>query len=206
MPYPRKLLNDDETIAVDLHPHWFHFVEPVAALVGSIALGIISLFFSGGLRTALGWISIVLIVGTAIWTVTRYVSWVTSHFVVTSDRIIYLSGWISKRGVDIPLDRVNNVIIDQNIIERALAAGDLLIESAGESGQQRFNDIKRPERVKNVIAQQIRSDKHRGPGDRAAASTPLDVADQLERLEAMMERGTLTPEEFEAQKRRLLDT
>ena len=36
MPYPKKLLNDYETVAVDLHPHWWHFAEPVSALVGSI--------------------------------------------------------------------------------------------------------------------------------------------------------------------------
>ena len=31
-----------------------------------------------------------------------------------------------------------------------------------------------------------------------------DVGDQLEKLEGMRDRGTLTPEEFEAQKRKLL--
>jgi hypothetical protein len=30
------------------------------------------------------------------------------------------------------------------------------------------------------------------------------VAEELERLEGMLQRGTLTPEEFELQKRRLL--
>jgi hypothetical protein len=33
-----------------------------------------------------------------------------------------------------------------------------------------------------------------------------DLAEQLERLEGMMNRGTLSPEEFEAQKRRLLNS
>jgi hypothetical protein len=32
----------------------------------------------------------------------------------------------------------------------------------------------------------------------------VDVADQLEKLESMLERGTLTPAEFDRQKRRLL--
>ena len=31
-----------------------------------------------------------------------------------------------------------------------------------------------------------------------------DVASQLEKLEGMLQRGTLTPSEFEAQKRKLL--
>ena len=34
MPYPKKLLNDYETVALDLHPHWWSFAEPAAALVG----------------------------------------------------------------------------------------------------------------------------------------------------------------------------
>ena len=34
MPYPKKLLNDYEELAVDLHPHWWYFAEAVFALVG----------------------------------------------------------------------------------------------------------------------------------------------------------------------------
>jgi hypothetical protein len=33
---------------------------------------------------------------------------------------------------------------------------------------------------------------------------PVDVAGQLEKLEGLRSRGTITPEEFEEQKRRLL--
>lgn len=205
MPYPTKLLNDDETVAVDLHPHWMHFAEPVLALIGSIVLGIVSLFFDGGLRTALGWISLALIVGTALWTVKRYIDWATSHFVVTNHRVIYRSGWIRYKGIDIPLNRVNNVSISQGVIERIVGAGDLDIESAGQSGQQSFYDIRQPGKVRNIIYGQINADRSGGssnlPPPPPAGS---DVATQLEKLEGMLERGTLTPEEFEAQKQRLL--
>src|SRR6186713_3148243 len=33
MPYPKKLLNDYEELAVDLHPHWLYFFEAVFALI-----------------------------------------------------------------------------------------------------------------------------------------------------------------------------
>lgn len=201
MAYPPHLLNDGETISVDLHPHWLHFTEPVLVLVGSIVLGIISLRFDAGstMRDVLGWIALVAIAGSALWTLGRYISWATSHFVVTNHRIIYRSGWINKGGIDIPLDRVNNVIINRNLLERMAGAGDLLIESAGETGQQRFSDIMAPEKVQNQIFAEIQ-------GVKQPPVTPVvtDVAGQLERLEGMMRRGTLTPEEFEAQKRRLL--
>jgi hypothetical protein len=93
------------------------------------------------------------------------------------------------------------VIFNQGILERALGAGDLLIESAGESGQQRFTDIRRPDQIQKKIYEQINLNEAnmRGP-----APSTLDVASQLEKLEGMLERGTLSPEEFEMQKRRLL--
>jgi membrane protein YdbS with pleckstrin-like domain len=204
MPYPTKLLNDDETVAVDLHPHWMHFAEPVAALVGSIVLGIVSLFFDDTLGTVLRWISIVLIVGTALWTVKRYIDWATSHFVVTNRRVIYRSGWIRHEGIDIPLDRVNNIRIKRSVIERVAGAGDLLIESAGESGQQEFYDIRQPDRVRNMIDEQIQSMRSGGRSYFPPPPVTGDVATQLEKLEGMLERGTLTIDEFESQKRRLL--
>ena len=43
MPYPKKLLNSYETLALDLHPHWWYFAETARALVGAIALGVVSL-------------------------------------------------------------------------------------------------------------------------------------------------------------------
>jgi hypothetical protein len=40
--------------------------------------------------------------------------------------------------------------------------------------------------------------------ERPGHEPPADVAGQLERLESMLMRGTLTPEEFDRQKQRLL--
>lgn len=201
MPYPRKLLNDNETVALDLHPHWWSFSEPAAALLGSIVLGIVALFLDGDLRRVLGFIAIVAIVVSAIWLAARYVRWATTNFVITSDRIIYRHGVIAKSGIEIPLERVNNVLFNQSIFERILGAGDLLIESGGETGQQRFTDVKNPERVKNLIHTQ----KEHNEMKKASYYTGgADLATQLEKLEGLYSRGTISAEEFEAQKRKLL--
>ena len=47
VPYPKKLLNDYETVALDLHPHWWYFVEAALALVVTIVLGIVVLAVDG---------------------------------------------------------------------------------------------------------------------------------------------------------------
>jgi uncharacterized membrane protein YdbT with pleckstrin-like domain len=208
MPFPKKNLNANESIALDMHPHWWYFSEPAWALLASIILGIVVLIktdraTNGG--KALGGLALVLLVGTAGWLIVRYLKWLTTNFVITSNRLIFRQGLIGKSGVEIPLERVNNVNFHQSAFERVLGAGDLLIESGGEDGQQRFTDIRHPERVQNLIHAQMEDHFQR----RSAAASPAvlaapAVADQLERLEGMLQRGTLTQAEFDAQKAKLL--
>jgi uncharacterized membrane protein YdbT with pleckstrin-like domain len=142
-----------------------------------------------------------------LWVVVRFAKWMTTNFVITSDRVIYRSGVFAKSGIEIPLERVNSVHFSQSIIERIVGAGDLLIESAATAGQQRFTDIHDPDKIQNLIHSQMELNERRmyqthHPG--ATTANVADVMDRLERLEAMLERGTLTPDEFAAQKSRLL--
>jgi uncharacterized membrane protein YdbT with pleckstrin-like domain len=123
--------------------------------------------------------------------------WSRTYFVVTSQRVIFREGVLARRGVEIPLERVNNVNFAQSILERMLGAGDLLIESASEDGQQLFGDIRNPEQVQNMIHEAI----HARTG-KSADTSP--VVAQLERLEAMLHRGSITQSEFDEQKRKLL--
>jgi uncharacterized membrane protein YdbT with pleckstrin-like domain len=204
MPYPKKLLNDYETVALDLHPHWWFFFKAVLALVASIVLGIYTLTLDDGdLRTALGWVSLGALVLSALFLIHRYSKWSTTNFVITSDRIIYRTGVIAKSGMEMPLERVNNVMSNQSIFERLVGAGDLLIESGGEDGQQRFTDIRNPQRVQNLIHAQMEANEARKFGGHAQVN---DVATQLEKLEGMLTRGTLTQAEFDDQKRRLFES
>jgi hypothetical protein len=97
-----------------------------------------------------------------------------------------------------------------------------LIESGADEGSSRFTDVRSPDRVQNLIHSQMELNEDRmygrvnrdgtpvAPAAPAAPAAPgtqhLDVPSQLEKLEGMRDRGTITPDEFEAQKRRLLDT
>lgn len=204
MAYPKKLLNDHETVALDVHPHWWYFAKAAAAVVASVVIGIIALVaLDGTASDIVGWLAVALIVVSAMWLIARYLKWVSINFVVTSDRVIYRSGIFAKSGIEIPLDRVNNVIFGQSFIERLLGAGNLLIESGGETGQQRFTDVRQPDRVQMIINAQ-KSALRQAPAAAGAAAQPTDVASQLEKLEGLLERGTITQEEFEDQKRRIL--
>ncbi len=162
---------------------------------------LVRVFLDGDAEQVLTWIAIALILVSAVWVIARYAKWSTTNFVITSDRVIYRSGVLAKTGIEIPLERINTVLSSQTVVERVLGAGDLIIESAGEMGQQRFTDIKSPARVQNLIHAQREANNAR----MYSGAVGSDVASQLEKLEGLLDRGSITEEEFEEQKRRLLE-
>ena len=198
MGYPRKLLNPGELVHLDLHPHWVVFVKPAFL---SILLGIASTkvnqIGNASLKIGVTRVLIVALVGSISAVCFVGLKWYFTFFVVTSRRVIYREGVLARRGVEIPLERVNNVNFAQSIFERILGGGDLLIESASEDGQQLFSDIRKPEQVQNIIQEAI----HASGSDSFFEDS---VVEQLERLEALLNRGSITQAEFEDQKRRLL--
>ena len=205
MPFPRKLLNDEEEVILDLHPHWWFFIEPLAALVAAIALGayLATTDLHGVIKGAGG----VLVLVCLLWFAVRYAKWSTTNFVITSDRLIYRHGVLSKHGVEIPLDRVNTVFFSQSLLERILGSGDLVIESAGEMGRQEFSDVRKPSAVQNEIYKQVEANENR-KFDRVSRSSGgggPSIPEQIEKLDELRRRGAISEDEFAAKKAQLLD-
>ncbi|MSO59137.1 MAG: hypothetical protein EXQ63_02300 [Ilumatobacteraceae bacterium] len=208
MPFPRRLLNDYETITLDLHPHWW-FLAPAGAATGlSAVLTLTALAqFDGWFETLTIYLMIGALVVSASWLVVKMLQWRTTYFVVTSHRVIYRQGVLARHGVEMPLERVSNVNFKQTIFERLIGAGDLIIESSGSEGQEKFSDIQNPEEVQNIVHAALQS-RDSGIGNGAGTqgnNTTSDIVTQLEKLEGLLQRGILSPEEFAQQKNRLLD-
>ncbi len=199
MPFPRKFLNEGEEIVLDLRPHWSFFAGPVAALAVSLVLAVVAhnVKYVNLAILALAVLSL-------LWCVARYARWVTTNFVVTSDRLIHRHGVFAKHGQEIPLERLNDVSFRRSFIMRIVGAGDLLIESAGERGQQPFDHIAHPEQVQNIIHKTIEAAQARD-ADRMAGRRELSPLEQLEKLEELRQRGVISQAEFEAKKAQLLD-
>ena len=202
MPFPRKLLNDNEDVILDLHPHWWFLAGPVAALAALIALSIAVQVVVGNNWLTLA--SLVPVVLALLWFVGRYLRWITTNFVVTNERLIYRRGVIAKRGKEIPLDRLNDIGYAQSIFERIIGAGDLTIESAGERGQETFNDVRRPAIVQQEIYRQIEGMRERD-AQRVSGARTLSIPDQLDKLDELRQRGVISQAEFDAKKAKLLD-
>lgn len=206
MPFSRKLLNDDEEVVLDLHPHWEYFVRSGAALTVAIILGVFVLT-----KDLYGWVEAivgVLVLAALAWFGATYAKWATTNFVVTTDRLIYRHGVLAKHGIEIPLERVNTVFFSQSILERIVGSGDLVIESAGEMGRQNFSNIRKPSAVQNEIYRQMEDNENRKfdrIGNRQPAAVGTSVPEQIQQLDALRRQGVLTEAEFQAKKAQLLD-
>jgi uncharacterized membrane protein YdbT with pleckstrin-like domain len=212
MGFPTRLLVPGEEIVLDLRPHWIALA--MAALVAVLEVIVAIWLFS--LIDGLNWLILLLLaVGLIAYPVRRLVWWLTSHFVVTTDRIIHREGWFAKRSMDIPYEAVNDVRFRQTVFERVIGAGSLIIHSASEAGRQEFRAIRHPEDVQKTIYQEREKDQQRMFNPRAASpaspATPVappgaapSVTTELERLADLRAKGVLTEEEFQAQKARIL--
>jgi uncharacterized membrane protein YdbT with pleckstrin-like domain len=217
MPFPKQLLSQDEKVALDLRPHWWFIAPAGAYLAVAVIIGILVLTRDYD-NTA--WKAIEFLAGIAVLITLgnfaiRYAKWNTTNFVVTNERVISRSGVVAKKGIEIPLDRVNTVFFNQGFFERLIGAGDLGIESAGEGGRQNFTDVRKPALVQQEIYRQkeaLETAQHSRLGSSIAASMQqvqpaaptFSIPDQIEQLDRLRKAGAITEDEFQLKKAELL--
>jgi uncharacterized membrane protein YdbT with pleckstrin-like domain len=104
VPYPDKVLGDDEEVVRHLHPHWLTVSWPVV-------------------------VALVL----ALYLVARpLLRWRTTHYVITTHRVLYRDGVLARSGRDIGLSRITDVSFRQSLWDRVVNSGTVTIETAGE--------------------------------------------------------------------------
>ena len=207
MPFPRRLLMRGEEVLLDLRPHWISLAAPLLVTVLVLVLWLVALpriaGGEGSARDFLLWVTIAAGLVILVYPVWAFIRWATSHFVVTTDRVISRHGLLARESMEIPLEAVSDVRFRQGVLERTIGAGDLIFESAGERGRQVFSNVRDPEGVQRTIHEAREANQRRGfsgPPRQARAS----VSEELERLADLRDRGVLNEQEFQAEKSRLL--
>jgi uncharacterized membrane protein YdbT with pleckstrin-like domain len=222
MPYPKHLINEGESVALDLRPHWWFFSKHILTGIPLVILLVLATRISDdsihdGVLYGVGAAAVVW----AIWLLVKFLEWSRTFFVVTDQRVIFRTGILTRHGVEIPLERVNNINFHQGVWERIIGAGDLEIQSAGEEGTTQFSNVRHPDGVQQEIYRQMETDAKRDAG-RGASEIGKAVADamaksggggrggdnipeQIEQLAKLRDAGTISAEEFEKKKADLLE-
>lgn len=215
-------LMPDEKMILASNPHWFYFWKQVAAASGILALLLASwVIDTSWMESLLGWVTLVAFIVLLLDLVYEFVQWKTTRFAITDQRVAFQSGVIRRRGVSIPLNRVNNVNFDQSFIARLLNNGIVTIESAGQTGDSVFENIPDPEHVRGLIFAQVEADEQRD-SDRDAASlakamreqvaeaspatpAPPSPTERLAALDELKEQGLIDDAEYAVKRQQILD-
>ena len=206
MGYPKRLLTTGEEIVREFRPHWRMLFVPFGWTVLLIAAVVLTWIFPPD-NTIFDWV--VTGVAALAWIILGlypFISWWFTTYVLTNERLIARSGILSRHGLEIPLEQINDLSFHQSVVERALRCGDLLIESAGEQGQSRFSNIPEPEQFHSLLYR-VREERTRAlQGHHGAATAPQgdDAVSRLERLAKLQADGMISREEYEAEKKKIL--
>lgn len=199
MSFPSKLLRTGEEVILDVRPNAWALVPrgllALAVLAGAIVAEVV------GIPEAAAWAVVAVLAVTLGWLVIGYLRWVTTSFVLTTDRLVHRSGLVSRRSREIPLEHLTDISYHQGVLQRMVGIGELLLESAGRDSVETFSGLPHPASIQREIHQQLEVGRARAAGSVSGVSIP----EQIDQLAELARRGVLTQSEFDAKKAELLN-
>ncbi|HEX4126501.1 MAG TPA: PH domain-containing protein [Acidimicrobiales bacterium] len=154
MALPRKFLNEDEELLAELRPHWVFLFGPLFTSIGVWA-GIIVLLVLWNAPSWTNYPILILALIPGLWLLGRFVRWRSYVVVLTSTRILVRQGIMGRDTVQLRLQRITEVNIRQELIERVLGTGSLIIDVQGEDDSLTLEYMRKPAVVQRVINSQI---------------------------------------------------
>lgn len=161
MGYPDNVLAGDEQVVLHRHPHWKRLIGAVlvlllaTALASFVAAVVSTTDWDGHAKNIISWVIWAIWLVVVGWlTLWPFLTWLTTHFVITDRRVMFRHGVLSRSGIDIPLARINSVEFRHGIVDRILRTGTLIIESASQDPLE-FYDIPRVEQVHALLYHEV---------------------------------------------------
>jgi uncharacterized membrane protein YdbT with pleckstrin-like domain len=149
--YIDDILQPGEKVLYSTNAHWIFFLPAIAAWIVALALYILSRnTVSPGLETM--WLvlaaaaALVAVIATAkAW----FDRWITETD-VTNLRVVHKTGFMTRKTVEMSLDKIASVNVKQTLLGRIFDYGDVKIESVGDA-EEEIKTIASPLKFRNSI-------------------------------------------------------
>jgi uncharacterized membrane protein YdbT with pleckstrin-like domain len=149
MAYVGKVLLPRETVIMTARLHWIIYLTSFLLFLAA------SMLFAAYVRYFPDWWPLLVgsrvLYGVAIATFARswFIRWIT-EFAVTNLRVVYKKGFISRRTIEMNMDKVESVRVDQSVAGRLLGYGTLHVLGTGQ-GIEHLRDIASPLNIRTAI-------------------------------------------------------
>ena len=153
MSYADGLLSTGERIIYRNKQHPFIFIwgarwAILAVIIAALSLWLGSMFepsgISGGIRSLLSIVTVVLFIGgiaAFAWTALHYIN---QEYVLTNRRVIQVEGVLNRNAIDSSLEKINDAVLSQSVFGRMFDFGDLTVLTASESGIEKMRMLRSP--------------------------------------------------------------
>ena len=150
MGYVERHLLPGERVVYKTRLHWVLFVKPALVLLAGVVLMIVLrpvqdprwLWMIGGAVALVG----------LLWGLVHYVELMTSEFAVTTSRLIFKVGLISRYTTELLLSKVESIGVQQGLLGRVLNYGDLTVTGTG-GAREVFRRVRDPIGFRNHVQQ-----------------------------------------------------
>jgi hypothetical protein len=200
--YLEGLLGENERILLETHQHWFVLFNRIFLEIILIVIIIAaSLFAAAYYPVAIAGLILVLV--PVIGMLKDIMVWRNQAYLVTTRRVIQISGVLNKDVVDSSLEKVNDVKLSQSFFGRMFGYGDVEILTASELGVNLFHQIDHPVDFKTAM---LNAKERLGFDEMGmhVSSAVEDIPTMIEKLDVLRRRGVLSDAEFQQKKAELL--
>jgi membrane protein YdbS with pleckstrin-like domain len=210
MGYAEKNLAAGETILYRAHYHWIIYRFSIVVLVLAGALGAAALYARRAqageeVGRPLGLLAAAFVVIALLSFLWRRFRSSLDEFVVTNRRVIRRVGLWAREIQQAPLEKIQDITIEQGNAGRMLGYGTVILETASEKGMLTFPYLTAPESFRNHVWGQAPAEA----SESASASAPPGAAfssarARLEELENLRQRGLVSQEEYASKRQEIL--
>ena len=134
---------------------------PIWTLVVLLAVASVGLWLGGAWGARLATTALLFALARLFWS---WLEWLARLYVLTDARIVRVTGVLRQLATDVPLDRVQTVVIHRLIRERLFGLGTLAFATAGTGGfEAAWLMVPRPERLAHRVRSTIRRGTEAAP-------------------------------------------
>ncbi len=203
MGYTEKLLGTNEKILNRTRRHPFTLLSGMfkeLIILAVLITGYIAIQKWPDAPVFFPYVFGVLALVTVLSMVGDFLRWHNEAFIVTTFRVLHVSGFLSKRILDSSLNKINDVILQQSWLGRIFGYGTIKILTASDEVINTLDRISNPIAFKQAMlnAKSELEPSAAFPGVQAS-STQL-----LEELAQLKSRNMITEEEYQEKRKEIL--
>lgn len=144
MAYADKVLQPGESIVYRAKLHWIIYLGGIVFVVAAVILALLAVVLPGAtLRLGLMLASLIALFLGLFQMLRAWFVTANTEITVTNRRLIYKTGFLARDTIEMNLDKVESVLVEQNLIGRMLDFGRVIVRGVG-SGLEPIDRVAAP--------------------------------------------------------------